>query len=85
MRTTDAHAVTGFSPDEVLPVAAVGRLAENNQSTTMHDRQISCHAHRVLLERIAARLCALHGTDSVAPFQAGFPIRSYAQPDQAAP
>ncbi len=85
MRTTDAHAVTGFSPDELLSVAAVGRLAENTQFTTMHDRQTSCHTHRVLLERIAARLRVLHGTDSIAPFQAEFPIRSYAQPDQAAP
>lgn len=85
MRTTDARAVTGFSPDEVSSVAAVGRPAETRRSTTLHGRQASCHNHRVLLERIVAGLRALHDTDPIGPFQTDLPIRNYAQPDQAAP
>ena len=85
MRPTDAHAVTGFSPDEMSSVAAVGRPVENSQSTTLQDRQTSCHNHRVLLERIVAGRRALHDTDPIGPSWTNLPIRNYAQTDQAAP
>ncbi len=85
MRTTDARAVTGFSPDEVSSVAAAGRPGKNSQSTTLHDRQTRCHNHRILLERIVTGLRALHDTDPIGPFHTDLPIRNYARPDQAAP